>query len=301
MLRRLLREDIGIVLSLDPELGTIAADPGQVEQIVMNLVVNARDAMPHGGRLAIETTNVDFESRYQLRAGEAPLEAGSYVMIAVSDNGSGMTPEVQARVFEPFFTTKRLHEGTGLGLSTVYGIVKQSGGHLAMYSEVGHGTIFKIYLPRIDATADTHTVDDGAAEPTTLGGETILIVEDDDALRTVACRSLVQCGYEVLEASDGQEALRLCAQHDGRIHLVVSDMVMPEMSGSELAELIAESFPEVRVLLMSGYTRDEAARRGIASERYSFLEKPFTPTKLAARVRELLDHSRHRAPGMQSA
>ena len=301
MLRRLLREDIGIVLSLDPDLGTIAADPGQVEQIVMNLVVNARDAMPKGGRLAIETTNVDFETRYQLRAGEAPLEAGPYVMIAVSDNGMGMTPEVQARVFEPFFTTKRLHEGTGLGLSTVYGIVKQSGGHLAMYSEVGHGTIFKIYLPRVDATADTHTVDEGPAEPTTLGGETILIVEDDDALRTVACRSLVQCGYDVLEASDGQEALRMCAQHDGRIHLVVSDMVMPEMSGSELAERIAESFPEVRVLLMSGYTRDEAARRGIASERYSFLEKPFTPTKLAARVRELLDQARHRTPGMQSA
>ena len=301
MLRRLLREDISIVLSLDPQLGTVAADPGQVEQIVMNLVVNARDAMPHGGRLAIETTNIEFESRYQLRAGEAPLEAGAYVMIAVSDNGSGMTPEVQSRVFEPFFTTKRLHEGTGLGLSTVYGIVKQSGGHLAMYSELGHGTIFKIYLPRVDAIAEMQNADDETVGSTTLGGETILLVEDDDALRTVACRSLVQCGYEVLEASDGQEALRMCAQHDGRIDLVVSDMVMPEMSGAELAERIAESFPEVRVLLMSGYTRDEAARRGIASERYSFLEKPFTPTKLAARVRDLLDHARHRTPGMQSA
>ena len=301
MLRRLLREDIGIVLSLDPALGAVAADPGQVEQIVMNLVVNARDAMPNGGRLALETSNVDFESRYQLRAGEPPLEAGAYVMIAVSDNGSGMTPEVQARVFEPFFTTKRLHEGTGLGLSTVYGIVKQSGGHLAMYSEVGHGTIFKIYLPRVDAAAEIQIADDGTAGMSTRGGETILIVEDDDALRTVACRALVQCGYEVLEASDGQAALRTCAQHDGKIHLVVTDMVMPEMSGAELAELIAESFPEVRVLLMSGYTRDEAARRGIASERYSFLEKPFTPTKLAARVRELLDHARHRTAGIQSA
>jgi two-component system cell cycle sensor histidine kinase/response regulator CckA len=301
MLRRLLREDIGIVLSLDPELGAVAADPGQVEQIVMNLVVNARDAMPNGGRLAIETSNVEFESRYQLRAGEPALEAGAYVMIAVSDNGCGMTPEVQARVFEPFFTTKRLHEGTGLGLSTVYGIVKQSGGHLAMYSELGHGTIFKIYLPRVDAVADEQNADDGAAGMSTRGGETILVVEDDDALRTVACRALVQCGYDVLEASDGQEALRTCAQHDGKIHLVVTDMVMPEMSGAELAELIAESFPDVRVLLMSGYTRDEAARRGIANERYSFLEKPFTPTKLAARVRELLDHARHRAAGMQQA
>ncbi|HEV7703788.1 MAG TPA: PAS domain S-box protein [Gemmatimonadaceae bacterium] len=301
MLRRLLREDISIVLSLDAELGTVAADPGQVEQIVMNLVVNARDAMPNGGRLAIETSNVEFESQYQLRASEPPLEAGSYVMIAVSDNGTGMTSDVQSRVFEPFYTTKRLNEGTGLGLSTVYGIVKQSGGHLAMYSEVGHGTIFKIYLPRADAIPDIQHVEESAAEVSTLGGETILIVEDDDALRIVACRALVQRGYDVLEASDGQEALRVCAQHDGRIHLVVSDMVMPEMSGSELAELIAESFPEVRVLLMSGYTRDEAARRGIASERYSFLEKPFTPTKLAARVRELLDHARPRAPGLQSA
>ena len=301
MLRRLLREDIDIVLSLDPELGVVAADPGQVEQIVMNLVVNARDAMPSGGRLAIETSNVDFESRYQLRAGEPPLEAGAYVMIAVSDNGSGMSPEVQARVFEPFFTTKRLNEGTGLGLSTVYGIVKQSGGHLAMYSELGHGTIFKIYLPRVDAAAEMRNLDDGTAGMSTQGGETILVVEDDNALRTVACKALVQCGYEVLAACNGQEALRICAQHNGKIHLVVTDMVMPEMSGAELAELIAESFPDVRVLLMSGYTRDEAARRGIASERYTFLEKPFTPTKLAARVRELLDNVRHRAPGMQSA
>ncbi|MDQ2768407.1 MAG: PAS domain S-box protein, partial [Gemmatimonadota bacterium] len=208
MLRRLLREDIGIVLSLDPELGAVAADPGQVEQIVMNLVVNARDAMPNGGRLAIETSNVNFESRYQLRAGDPALEAGAYVMLAVSDNGSGMTPEVQAHVFEPFFTTKRLHEGTGLGLSTVYGIVKQSGGHLAMYSELGHGTIFKIYLPRVDAAAEVQNLDEGTTVMSMQGGETILIVEDDDALRTVATRVLVQCGYEVLEASDGQEALR---------------------------------------------------------------------------------------------
>jgi len=226
--------------------------------------------------------------------------AGPHAAIEIADTGVGIAPGDLERVFEPFFTTKRLHEGTGLGLSTVYGIVKQSGGHLAMYSELGHGTIFKIYLPRVDAVADARSMDDGAAGMPARGGETILVVEDDDALRTVACRALVQCGYHVLEASDGQEALRTCAQHDGKIHLVVTDMVMPEMSGAELAELIAESFPDVRVLLMSGYTRDEAARRGIASERYSFLEKPFTPTKLAARVRELLDSARHRAAGMQS-
>ena len=206
---------------------------------------------------------------------------------------------VQARAFEPFFTTKRMHEGTGLGLATVYGIVKQSGGHLAMYSEEGHGTIFKIYLPRVDSTPDTHASDDLALHSADRGGETILLVEDDDALRTVASRALRECGYAVLEAADGQQALRLCAQYDRSVSLVVSDMVMPEMSGAELAEHIAMSFPDVRVLLMSGYTRDEAARRGIASERYSFLEKPFTPTRLAARVRELLDGG-HRTAGMQS-
>jgi two-component system cell cycle sensor histidine kinase/response regulator CckA len=268
---------------------------------VMNLVVNSRDAMQNGGRLSIETANVVFDSPYQLRAGEPPLEAGAYVMIAVSDNGVGMTAEVQAHVFEPFFTTKRLHEGTGLGLSTVYGIVKQSGGHLAMYSEPGHGTIFKIYLPRVDSPAQAKATDDSSIAFVHRGGETILIVEDDDALRIVARRALEQCGYAVLEASDGRKAMQLCAQHEGTLDLVVTDMVMPEMSGAELAERIAMSFPDVKLLLMSGYTRDEAARRGIASERYSFLEKPFTPMKLAARVRELLDGARNRAPGLMSA
>jgi PAS domain S-box-containing protein len=301
MLRRLLREDISIVFTLDATLGSVAADPGQVEQIVMNLVVNARDAMAAGGRLAIETANVVFESPYQLRANEPPLEAGAYVMLAVSDDGAGMTEDVQARVFEPFFTTKSPHEGTGLGLSTVYGIVKQSGGHLAMYSEPGHGTIFKIYFPRIDIPAQAQESGDVAIELAHRGGETVLIVEDDDALRIVARRALEQCGYTVLEAPDGRAAMRMCAQHEGTLNLVVTDMVMPLMSGAELAERIAMSFPDVKVLLMSGYTRDEAARRGIASERYSFLEKPFTPTKLASRVRELLDAPRNRAPGLLSA
>jgi two-component system, cell cycle sensor histidine kinase and response regulator CckA len=299
MLRRLLREDINIVFTLDPELGAVAADPGQIEQIVMNLVVNARDAMPNGGRLSIETTNVSFDSPYQVRASEAQLDPGAYVVIAVSDNGSGMSAQVQARIFEPFFTTKRTNEGTGLGLSTVYGIVKQSGGYITVYSEIGQGTTFKIYLPRVDSAADSAAADDIAPMHTTRGGETVLIVEDDDALRTVACRALQQCGYEVLVASNGEEALEHCSRHEGGLHLVVTDMVMPEMSGIELAESIALSYPEVKVLLMSGYTRDEAARRGIASERYAFLEKPFTPSKLAARVRELLD-GRTRA-GMQPA
>ena len=299
MLRRLLREDINIVLTLDPELGAVAADPGQIEQIVMNLVVNARDAMPSGGRLSIETANVSFDSPYQVRASEAQLDAGAYVVIAVSDNGSGMSAQVQARIFEPFFTTKRMNEGTGLGLSTVYGIVKQSGGYITVYSEIGHGTTFKIYLPRVDSMADAAAADELATMHTTSGGESVLIVEDDDALRTVACRALQQCGYEVLVSSNGAEALEQCSRHEGGLHLVVTDMVMPEMSGIELAESIALSYPEIKVLLMSGYTRDEAARRGIASERYAFLEKPFTPTKLATRVRELLD-GRPRV-GMQPA
>ena len=299
MLRRLLREDINIVLTLDPELGAVAADPGQIEQIVMNLVVNARDAMPDGGRLSIETTNVSFDTPYQVRASEAQLAAGAYVVIAVSDNGSGMSAQVQARIFEPFFTTKRMNEGTGLGLSTVYGIVKQSGGYITVYSELGHGTTFKIYLPRVDTAADSASLEDGAVLHATGGGETVLIVEDDDALRTVACRALRQCGYEVLVASDGAEALEQCSRHEGGLHLVVTDMVMPQMNGIELAESIALSYPKIRVLLMSGYTRDETARRGIASERYAFLEKPFTPAKLAARVRELLDG--HTRAGMQPA
>ena len=293
MLRRLLREDIDIVLSLDPALGSVAADPGQIEQIVMNLVVNARDAMQNGGSLSIETANVNFEASYQLRANEAPIEAGPYVMIAVSDNGAGMSRDVQTRVFEPFFTTKPAHLGTGLGLSTVYGIVKQSGGHLAMYSEPDHGTIFKIYLPRVDSVPDRLSDDESATDVRPKGGgETVLIVEDDVALRIVACRALLERGYVVLEAVNGLAALQICAQHLGRIDLVVTDMVMPEMSGAELAERIGSTFPDIQVLLMSGYTRDEAARRGIASERYSFLEKPFTPTRLASRVREVLDGER---------
>jgi len=293
MLRRLLREDIDIALSLDPSLGSVAADPGQIEQIVMNLVVNARDAMQNGGSLSIETANVNFETSYQLRANEAPIEAGPYVMIAVSDNGAGMSRDVQTRVFEPFFTTKPAHLGTGLGLSTVYGIVKQSGGHLAMYSEPDHGTIFKIYLPRVDSVPDRLSDDESATDVRPKGGgETVLIVEDDVALRIVACRALLERGYVVLEAVNGLAALQICAQHLGRIDLVVTDMVMPEMSGAELAERIGSTFPDIQVLLMSGYTRDEAARRGIASERYSFLEKPFTPTRLASRVREVLDGER---------
>ncbi len=291
MLRRLLREDIQILLTLDPELGTVAADRGQLEQIVINLAVNARDAMPSGGRLSIETANVTFESPFALRSSEPPLEAGSYVMMSVADNGLGMTPEIQARVFEPFFTTKSVHEGTGLGLSTVYGIVKQSGGHLAMYSEPGHGTIFRIYLPRADSSAELQPVAE-AATPSSRGGETVLVVEDDAALRTVACRSLRQCGYIVLEAANGQEALRQCEEHEETLDIAITDMVMPLMSGVELAESIASAYPGIKVLLMSGYTRDEAARRGIANERYAFLEKPFTPARLTARVREVLDEGR---------
>jgi CheY-like chemotaxis protein len=292
MLRRLLREDITMTTILADDLGAVAADPSQIEQIIMNLAVNARDAMPNGGALSIATSNVEFETAHQLRASEPAIQPGAYVMIAVSDNGTGMSPDVQSRVFEPFYTTKPANLGTGLGLSTVYGIVKQSGGRLAMYSEPDHGTTFKIYLPRVDAAPRRAAPDELARDSSASGGETILIVEDDPALRIVACRSLRERGYVVFEAGNGLDALSLCQARGSEIDLVVTDMIMPEMSGAELAERIAEGYPQLKVLLMSGYTRDEAARRSIASERYSFLDKPFTPTRLATRVREVLDGQR---------
>jgi two-component system, cell cycle sensor histidine kinase and response regulator CckA len=290
MLRRLVREDIAIVTKLEPELGTVEADPGQLEQILMNLVVNARDAMPNGGELRIETANVELDSEYTRRAADHALVPGPYVMIAVSDDGIGMSTEMQRHIFEPFFTTKPLGEGTGLGLPTVYGIVKQSGGHVAFYSEPGLGTTFKIYLPRVDAAPVKGAADHAPASPGSRGGETILVVEDDEALRRVACRALRETGYSVLEARHGSEALEICAREEP-IDLVVTDMVMPEMSGDELDRRIAIQHPEIKILLMSGYTRDDVARKGIASEQVAFLDKPFTAARLAAKVREVLDGS----------
>jgi PAS domain S-box-containing protein len=288
MLRRLVREDIEIVTALDPQLDAVKADPGQVEQVIVNLVVNARDAMASGGTLTIETANVELDEAFVARHSDAGMEPGPYVMLAVTDTGTGMTPEVQAHLFEPFFTTKAQGHGTGMGLSTVYGIVKQSGGYIWVQSEVGKGTSFQVYLPRVAATPEECPEEE--CEAGTLGGnETVLLVEDDNGLRAVACRVMRKYGYQVIEARNGQEALDICGRHDGRIDIVVTDMVMPEMSGAELVQRMEACNPQIRVLFMSGYTRDVVARESIMREGSGFIEKPFTPDDLAMKVREVIE------------
>ncbi|NUQ21052.1 MAG: response regulator, partial [Gemmatimonadaceae bacterium] len=291
MLRRLIVEDITLIISLDPDIGWVRADPGQLEQVLVNLVVNARDAMPRGGALTIETSNVDFREAERNGQHHVTIPAGEYVRIAVSDSGLGMDEATRARVFEPFFTTKEAGKGTGLGLSTVYGIVKQSGGYVWCYSEPGAGTTFKIYLPRVVPDV-TDTVEQRPSAPGTIAAaaaETILLVEDDPAVRDVSRRILLQRGYTVLEATNGAEALRVCAETTRPIDLIVSDMVMPEMNGPELGRQIRDRHPGTALLFMSGYTRDAALRQSFLEPGTAFLEKPFTPATLAQRVREMLD------------
>jgi PAS domain S-box-containing protein len=286
MLRRLIGEDIDLITVLDPALGRVKADPGQIEQVIMNLAVNARDAMPRGGKLTIETANVELDEDYAGR--HVAVRPGSYVMLAISDTGVGMTPEIQARIFEPFFTTKERGKGTGLGLSTVYGIVKQSGGNIWVYSEIGRGTTFKIYLPRVEGeiVSGDHT----RAPIESYGGtETILLVEDDDLVRDLARRVLRKNGYTVLDAQNGGEALLLCEQHDGPIHLMVTDVVLPRMGARELAERLATLRPAMKVLYMSGYTDNAIVHHGTLDPGTAFLQKPFTPESLARKVREVLD------------
>jgi two-component system, cell cycle sensor histidine kinase and response regulator CckA len=287
MLRRLIGEDIDLLTAYSPLPWQVDADPGQMEQVVMNLAVNARDAMPKGGKLTIETANVELDEDY-FREHGIKNEAGPYVMLAVSDSGLGMDKETQARVFEPFFTTKEMGRGTGLGLSTVYGIVKQNNGHIWVHSEPGKGTTFKIYLPK--AEKDTGPAKTKPASIGSLvGSETILVVEDDESLRKMAERMLKGYGYRVITARDGEEALEISGSHDAPIHLMLTDVVMPGMSGPDLAEQLKLRVPGIKVLYMSGYTDNAIAHHGVLERGIEFIHKPFTREGLATKVREILD------------
>jgi len=289
ILRHFIGEDIELLTVLEPNLGHVMADQGQMGQVIMNLVANARDAMPHGGKLTIETANVDLDENYAARYASVP--PGPYVMLAVSDAGLGMDKETLSRLFEPFFTTKDVGKGTGLGVSTVYGIVKQSGGDIRVYSEPGHGTTFRIFLPRVEeAVAEA-----GAEEvliQTLTGSETVLVVEDEESIRSLIGQFLRRQGYTVLEASGGDDALDLCTKHGGPIDLVITDVVMPGLSGPELARKLATPCPGTKVLYVSGYTEHASLRNGFLESGAAFLQKPFAAEALAREVRGVLDGTR---------
>jgi two-component system cell cycle sensor histidine kinase/response regulator CckA len=285
MLRRLIGEDVEMTTSLAPGLGSVRVDPGQIEQVLMNLAVNARDAMPNGGRLTIETRNADLGPDFAAR--HPPTPVGRYVMLAVSDAGMGMDAETQSHLFEPFFTTKEVGKGTGLGLSSAYGIVKQSEGYIWCDSEVGVGTTFKVYLPRVDeelATGRKRT-----AAPLVRGTETLLLIEDDPALRGLLCETLQDGGYTVLVADGGAEALEIAEEYSGAIQLIVTDVIMPGLTGRQAAERIKSARSEVEILFISGYTDEAIAKHGVLEPGARFLSKPFTPDELLRKVREALD------------
>jgi two-component system cell cycle sensor histidine kinase/response regulator CckA len=285
LLQRILGEDVELVLLSPKSIGRVMADPTNVEQLILNLVVNARDAMPLGGKVTIELTDIELDQSYA--EGHVPSKAGPYVMMTVSDTGTGMDRETQSRIFEPFFTTKEKGKGTGLGLSIVFGIVQRSGGSIWVYSEVGHGTTFKIYLPRVDASADVPVP---SVAPTKLGGtETILLVEDEEQVRAIVLNALRRHGYHVMAAQHPGEAIVLCEAHSGKIDLLLTDVVMPHMSGPQLAKRLTALRPEMRVLCMSGYTDDSVVRHGALEPGVAFIQKPVTPALLARKVREVLD------------
>jgi two-component system cell cycle sensor histidine kinase/response regulator CckA len=287
MIRRLIGEDIVVRTVLDPELLPVRIDRGQFEQVIVNLAVNARDAMPGGGQLTLETANVDLDDAYTL--GHLTVEPGRYVMLAVSDTGQGMDQETQEHIFEPFFTTKEPEKGTGLGLSTVYGIVKQSGGHIWTYSEPGRGTTFKIYLPAVLAAGSEPRQLALPSLMQTRGTETILVLEDEPVVRQLVLAILAQQGYTVLEADTPEEALRLCKEYAGSIQLLVTDVVMPGMSGRQVAEAALTCRPTLKVLYMSGYTGDATAHLAVLDSGAAFLQKPFSSESLLQKVRELLN------------
>ena len=285
LLRRLIGEDVDLQLVLRPDLGRVSADAGQIEQVLMNLVVNARDAMPKGGILTIETANVELDESYSGR--HLAVKPGPYAQIAVSDNGGGMDEATQARLFEPFFTTKGAGRGTGLGLSTVFGIVKQSGGNLDVYSVPDRGTSVKVYLPRIDQPLAVEA--DSARRQVATGSETVLLVEDEEMVRHLVRETLVRAGYKVMDTSDPLEARRLSGSYRGTIHLLITDVVMPKVSGRELAEELHARRASMKVLYMSGYTDNAIVNTGILHKEVAFLQKPFTPAALTQKVREVLE------------
>ncbi|HTK96171.1 MAG TPA: PAS domain S-box protein [Terriglobales bacterium] len=293
LLKRLLGEDVDLLTVLDSKIGTVRADPGQIEQVIMNLAVNARDAMPKGGKLTVETSNVALDELYA--RDHATVRPGNYVMLSVSDTGIGMDPVTRSHVFEPFFTTKEQGKGTGLGLSTVYGIIKQSGGYIWVYSEVGIGTTFKVYLPRVDAAVELSAP--AIVADRHRGHETVLLVEDEDGVRALIRQVLHRNGYTVLQARHGGEALLLCERHQGKIDLLLTDVVLTQMSGTELAERLLKLRSDMRVLYMSGYTDEAIVQHGVLSPGTSFLQKPFTNDALARKVREVLEAP----PAAQSA
>ncbi|MBI4563749.1 MAG: PAS domain S-box protein [Planctomycetes bacterium] len=286
LLRRLIGEDIHLVLTLAPELGRVKVDPPQMEQVIMNVVINARDAMPRGGRITIETANVTLDEEYA--KSHAEVAPGPYVMIAISDTGTGMDRETLVHLFEPFFTTKERGKGTGLGLATVHGIVKQSGGHIWVYSEMGRGSTFKIYLPRVEEQLSL-APPSPVQRPSYQGSETILIVEDDDSLRKLASTILRSKGYTVFDADRGEDALIQAKSYMGPIHLLLVDVIMPGMSGREVAQHVKASRPLLKVLYMSGYTEAAIGHHGVLDEGMAFIEKPFTPEGLVRKVRHVLD------------
>ena len=288
MLRSAVGEDVELEVRLAPDLPMIRADPAQVEQVLMNLALNARDAIPTRGRITIQTTVAELDGAYGRDHGGVIVPAGRYLLLAVSDTGEGMTPEVRARVFEPFFTTKPVGQGTGLGLSTVYGIVKQSGGFVWAYSELGQGSVFKVYLP----VAEGRVPDPEPRRPVAgdlRGNETIAVVEDDEVVRTLLARMLREYGYRVLEAADGQAALELLQNASGEVDLVVSDVVMPKMGGQELNQSLSAFGHDIPVLFISGFTGDDVVRRGLLKSDDPLQEKPFTPELFIERVRDMLD------------
>jgi CheY-like chemotaxis protein len=283
MLPRLIGEDIDLEILMSPDLGRVKADPSQMEQVILNLGVNARDAMPHGGKLTIETADVDVDDAFARR--HPPMVPGPYVLLAVSDTGVGMDPETQAHIFEPFFTTKEVGKGTGLGLATVYGVVKQSGGYVWVHSEKGCGTTFQVYLPRVLQVAEPVSLPAATSEAPS-GSETILLAEDEKDVREIAREFLSLAGYKVLEARDGAAAMEIARGYQGPIHLLITDMVMPKVGGRELAAQIAELRPEMKVIYMTGYTERSAANGD--SQKAIMLTKPFTRLALARTVSKVL-------------